>query len=715
MADTRITRVPAIPDIPSGADKTLAPFLTAVKQNLDVLNGTVGDSLDRAALLRDIKLLPNITRLVSARNLADGVIRADTTAPGAPRNLVVAGLIVSNRLSWTNPTDDDLDHIEVWASETQYRDDAARVGVTTKPNNTFDHINIDTRKAYYYWIRAVDQAGNFSPWSPGDALGGYLAPAPVGDTVNDLLAAMTQDDLYGTVHKVVADSFQIVQPSAGLTEGRKVFVVGKINDLPAVGIDGNVVVDGSILARHIDADQITGQHISAQAKIALSEGGSLFAGNGNVLVYTGDDLNGHGFIVVAEDGGVNEHGEITVGARHMVLDAGDISFYEWVGTHRYTSKSLKNVVSGSAQNGETVVLGYFPSTPKVTLYPQSLQCNVAGRNQDQYFALNATNMREIDPDTGADSPGSRFWAFTAKAILTISAGSFATSTGLPEVGGASDTLESGTVTTEPRTSSIRAYGTIKSNHVSNSLQMNRRATIFLVVDGTAWNCGDIAVGTGATAFDREVSGLVPGVHSFFVRVVFADSGGGTDISTTTSASYPGTLSWVDGPGHKYAQASFSAPAGFTPTGWLLSGSYSYRLWGSCGAYAFAQASANVSDNMGGGYDSGGCSGSANPPHSGSFDRSGSFNLSKSGGGAPGGYLGYITINTSKNAGNNAPADSVQANATVSPSATLTVNGTSTVGVPDALSNALNCSSYSSNLSADTVLAAGVLGYLAVGE
>lgn len=59
----------------------------------------------------------------------------------------------------------------------------------------------------------------------------------------------------GSQFTVVADKFVVAHPS---TPGTTVtaFVVGNVNGTPTVGINGNVLIDGSILARHISVSSL---------------------------------------------------------------------------------------------------------------------------------------------------------------------------------------------------------------------------------------------------------------------------------------------------------------------------------------------------------------------------------------------------------------------------------------------------------------------------
>lgn len=59
-----------------------------------------------------------------------------------------------------------------------------------------------------------------------------------------------------TVFAVLADKFMIVNPAANNQE-IQAFVQGMVNGVPTVGINGNLVVDDTILARHISVNSLS--------------------------------------------------------------------------------------------------------------------------------------------------------------------------------------------------------------------------------------------------------------------------------------------------------------------------------------------------------------------------------------------------------------------------------------------------------------------------
>lgn len=86
----------------------------------------------------------------------------DTTPPAEPSDATVTGEFKQIKVEWTNPTDADLNYIEVKRSGTDVEANAVIIA-TTKANYFIDgpYDGILTR---YYWIRAVDLSLNTSDW-----------------------------------------------------------------------------------------------------------------------------------------------------------------------------------------------------------------------------------------------------------------------------------------------------------------------------------------------------------------------------------------------------------------------------------------------------------------------------------------------------------------------------------------------------------------------
>lgn len=75
---------------------------------------------------------------------------------------------------------------------------------------------------------------------------------------------------------VLANKFVIVHPTANGTE-LQAFIVGQVEGVSTVGINGNVIVDGTILARHIDVDSLS----AVSANIGEVTAGVMRSADGN--------------------------------------------------------------------------------------------------------------------------------------------------------------------------------------------------------------------------------------------------------------------------------------------------------------------------------------------------------------------------------------------------------------------------------------------------
>lgn len=89
---------------------------------------------------------------------------------------------------------------------------------------------------------------------------------------------------------VLADKFVVVNPT---NDGNTMtaFVVGNVNGTPTVGINGNLIVDDTILARHIDVSSLS----AIAANVGTVTAGVLQSSNGKVVL----DLNNGTFTITS--------------------------------------------------------------------------------------------------------------------------------------------------------------------------------------------------------------------------------------------------------------------------------------------------------------------------------------------------------------------------------------------------------------------------------
>ena len=208
---------------------------------------------------------------------------------------------------------------------------------------------------------------------------------------------------YGAKSEFViqSDKFAIIKPdgSGGI---KTPFIVGSIGGVDTVGVDGNLVVDGTI----------TGQKINAQSLIELNEGGKAIFGNDNVIIDTIDDSVTEGRIIIAPNGGI-------AAKDYVQLDDGDVKnyYYDATAGQHVPYKGLSRVEAGVANNNETVAIpGHFKEQPKIFVAPFQIKTfDDAYSNQDQTVRMQAESIQLQSGETSK-------WQFKAKAYLDLETG-----------------------------------------------------------------------------------------------------------------------------------------------------------------------------------------------------------------------------------------------------------------------------------------------------
>lgn len=113
--------------------------------------------------------------------------QGDTTPPTTPSNLSAVGGSKYITITWTNPADQDLSHVEVWENDTDNLNTAALVGESSSSN--FMRPNLANNITRYYWVRAVDLSLNKSGFTSSvNATTLLVTPNDFNDAVNDLFS-----------------------------------------------------------------------------------------------------------------------------------------------------------------------------------------------------------------------------------------------------------------------------------------------------------------------------------------------------------------------------------------------------------------------------------------------------------------------------------------------------------------------------------------------
>ena len=86
--------------------------------------------------------------------------------PGVPTGLVTAGGPGMVTISWVNPSDADLSHVEIleYKGMAEPADPSEGTPVASIAGTSLTRGGLDEIQTYWYWVRAVDTSGNASAW-----------------------------------------------------------------------------------------------------------------------------------------------------------------------------------------------------------------------------------------------------------------------------------------------------------------------------------------------------------------------------------------------------------------------------------------------------------------------------------------------------------------------------------------------------------------------
>lgn len=337
---------------------------------------------------------------------------------------------------------------------------------------------------------------------------------------------------------VLADKFMVVTP--GQTP-KVPFVVGPVGVTgeTGVGIDGNMVVNGTVLTRHlaadsvtadkIGADQVSGRHISATAQITLNEGGSLTVGQNNVMLDSVENK-----LIVAPDNGTVIGQANLNGVDYCSLDRGDINFMYWdpaVAQHKlYNSLRRVEVGTDVANNVPITIPGIWKQQPKIIVSPASIMTYNKNYVANQTLECRADNITK----------NGLTYSFTPKAYLRLTDGVVGAPISMPATasGVTRNTwyyANSSVRNTPNFTTSLMVSGQVaggcwasrtinQDGNTSVSTQGLRfYVRLWIYVDGSPTYLGEWTadqVGGAAWSFSASVSGLASVVHSYYFMVGF---------------------------------------------------------------------------------------------------------------------------------------------------------------------------------------------------
>lgn len=144
----------------------------------------------------------------------------DTTPPAPVTNPKISAGLNSIWLNWTNPSDEDLDHIEIWEHTVEDLAKATLAGITA--GNSFSRSGLAYDTTRYYWLIAVDTSGNKSAASA--PVSGTTAKLP--DVKRVTTVGLTLKPNTPTKNKVSWDAFTVSTAVPGAEPVTEAIVAG---------------------------------------------------------------------------------------------------------------------------------------------------------------------------------------------------------------------------------------------------------------------------------------------------------------------------------------------------------------------------------------------------------------------------------------------------------------------------------------------------------
>ncbi len=286
-------RTPSAPQIPSpGPDPASHKrTLDAIKQVIDMREGTSGSPLDQHITVRDLLetglaqlLLPNGTTIGPGASADSGLIpvggstsdgssstaffddpRPVYSTPPAPTNLSVSGAFTNVIVTWDLVDFQNFSYTEVWRATTNSIGSASKIGTSTARLYVDDSAVLGT--GYYYWVRAVGVLT-----SGGTATGPYNAVSGVGGGRlyvggSDISSLTIQAGnlANGSVTGPALAANSIAVGTAAIQNGAIVNAMIAnlaVDNAKIASLDGAKINAGTITASQIASGTITGGNIA---------------------------------------------------------------------------------------------------------------------------------------------------------------------------------------------------------------------------------------------------------------------------------------------------------------------------------------------------------------------------------------------------------------------------------------------------------------------
>lgn len=312
-------------------------------------------------------------------------------------------------VSYDRPTDNDWAGVIVFLSTTNgFAPNRATHQAYIGADTSITLTGLTEGQTYYLRIASFDAF--YDPAGSGTDY--TLLITQFAATVNPVAAAMTPAQIKSGLQSALedpaatplifdADIFALNLQGTDKTP----FIVGVVNGSPAILLDADVGITGSL-----SASQVTSGTLAATETIRIGSGNAAINGDGSIVIYDGPDNQSNRDFVM--------------------LSAGTLTFQRYRGGAYREYKSVRRVEYGQANSGDTVTLpGYWDAQPRLIVSPASLTSYDTNQSESsQTWSIRAENLAET-------SPGSGIYEFDAVAELN-----YAESAGIKTVASQSGAL-----------------------------------------------------------------------------------------------------------------------------------------------------------------------------------------------------------------------------------------------------------------------------------
>lgn len=189
------TKLPSIPGLIGEIPKQVRDILASLKEIIEVRDGRRGDQLDRFVTLRELSDEGVVNTVIrSGRKSVSNPFwkTTDTTPPPAITGFEVTGAYASMILTWNALTYGNHSHTEIWRSTSDALGSAIQIGDAA---GAIYSDACGTNKTYYYWVRAVSEAGVVGPFNAVEGTKGETTP-DVPYLLEQLTGKITESQLY---------------------------------------------------------------------------------------------------------------------------------------------------------------------------------------------------------------------------------------------------------------------------------------------------------------------------------------------------------------------------------------------------------------------------------------------------------------------------------------------------------------------------------------